>query len=345
MAKGDRGSRGRSEYGSGSDHRRGTTYRDRDRADRNRDRYEQQQKARDEQRKREEAARREAEKKESERKIRQAQQSRERQRTSDQRRAAVSGQTSGFGSVLDRIGDVFSTEGEPTDITDSEGNVVAQSFGGIEEPTKFKSIDFTEKEGFETAVPDANPYSEYARTVVSTGPVGESPQEKEVQQQIYDAGKSAQTSDIFGSLASAAAGPLGSIPGVVSDVVNYVQDDPIQQAGEDLYESGKVDIPGVSTVLSATGIPGLGAAFEVANSIFGGSTNLDAFKEKTGVVGPEIYDSPADGGNRDTQYASNVQPIQQPIGQPQTMADGFQMASWDQNIYSDFLNNFFKQGA
>ncbi len=283
MAAGDRGSRGRKEYG-GRDRSKGTSYRDRDRADRNRERYEQQQRERDEQRKREEAARREAERKESERKIRQAQQSRERQKTNDQRRAAVSGQTSGFGSVIERIGNVFSSE-QPKEITDvdSEGNVVAQSFS-IPEPVKFESIDFTDREGFETAVPDANPYTEYAQSVVSTGPVGDSPEERQVQQQIYDAGRSAQAGDIFGSLATAAAGPVGAIPSVVSDVVNYVQDDPIQQAGEELYESGKVNIPGASTALGATGIPGLGAAFEVANSIFGGSSNLEAVQEQTGVV-------------------------------------------------------------
>lgn len=344
MAKGDRGSRGRSEYGSGSDHRRGTTYRDRDRADRNRDRYEQNQRERDEQRKREESARREAERQESERKIREAQQRRsqeERTRQADERRSAVSGQTSGFGSVIDRIGGIFSSD-DATDITDSSGDVVAQSFT-VDEPTQIQTIDFGENTSFETAVPDANPYSEYAGTVVDQGSIGGTQQEQQVQQDIYAAGRQAQAEDVFGTLATAAAGPIGAAPGFIADTVRYFQDDPIQQAGEELYESGKVNIPGASTAIGLANAPGLGAAFDVANSVFGGSRNLEAFREKAGIK-PEPSQMPFTQGNdSDRQYASNIPPIQQPAQQvAPTMADGFQMASWDQNIYSDYLNNFFK---
>lgn len=241
---------------------------------------------------------------------------------------------------LSRVKGLFeSNEDEPKDIAGPTGEVVAQSFRQPEEPTTIRTVDFNEREGFETMVPDANPHEEYARSVIDAGLIGQSPEEKQVASDISAAGRQAQAVDIGTTLASAALGPIGALPGVAYDVATGIQDDPIQQAGQSLYEGGKTNIPGASTAISKVMGPTAGTAFDLATSVFGGG-DLSAFEEAAGVQTPTQQNNlPRVGGrdSGDSQYASVL-----PTQQPATMGQAFQMGSWNQNLYSDFLNNFFK---
>ncbi len=192
---------------------------------------------------------------------------------------------------------------------------------------------------------DTNPYSEYAESVARSGLVGDEQTEKDLAKEISDAGRTAQGFDVASTFGSAIAGLIGAVPSLAHSLVTSIDDDPIQQAGESLYEGGKVNVPGVSTAVSGVFGGIAGTAYDVANEIFGGSRDLGAFEEAAGVQRDQQITSPSndfggDSGN-DRSAVITPQPLAEP---PPTMASTFSQSSLGNNVYSDFLDNFFKQG-
>ena len=245
-------------------------------------------------------------------------------------------------SFLSRIRDIFSSEEEEGDqITDQHGNVVAESFA-IDPPAEIQTVNLGEKTDYET-IDSPNPYESYARSVIDDGLVGDEQKEKDLAKDIADAGRTAQGIDVASTLAGTFAGPIGAVPGLAYDAVTDLQDDPIQQAGKALYEGSKVNTPGLSTAIGSAFGPLASGAFDIANDVFGGSKDLGAFEEAAGVQRDPQGRRPSNdfdgGGNRSTSNAT--QSLAQP---PATLASTFSQSSLGTNVYSDFLDNFFKQG-
>ena len=246
-------------------------------------------------------------------------------------------------SFLGRIRDIFSGDSEEGDqMTDSQGNVVAESFT-IDRPAEIQTVNLGEKTDYET-IDSENPVESYARSVLDSGLVGDEQKEKDLARDIADAGRVAQAADVASTFGSVIAGPFGAAPGLVHDVVTGIQDDDVQKAGQSLYEGGKVSTPGISTAVGGIFGPAAGAAYDIANDVFGGSSQLGAFEESAGIQRePSATDSTGNdfGGGSDRPTSVTSQPLAQP---PATLASTFSTSSLGTNVYSDFLDNFFKQG-
>ncbi len=247
-------------------------------------------------------------------------------------------------SFLGRIRDLFSSadEGEPDQITDQQGNVVAEAFT-VDRPAEVQTVNLGEKTDYET-IDSPNPVESYARSVIDDGLVGGEQKEKDLAKDIADAGRVAQAADVASTFGSAIAGPVGAAPGLAHDVITGLQDDDVQKAGESLYEGGKVDVPGVSTAVSGVFGSVAGSAFDIANEVFGGSSQLGAFEDAAGIQHePSATDSTGNdfGSGSDRPTSVTSQPLAQP---PATLASTFSTSSLGTNVYSDFLDNFFKQG-
>lgn len=244
-------------------------------------------------------------------------------------------------SFLGRIRDLFSGDDDSGEMTDAEGNVVAESFT-IEPPGEIQTVDLGETTDYETINED-NPYESYARSVIDQGLVGDEQEEKDLTKQISDAGRASQGLDVASTLAGTFAGPIGTVPGLAYDAVTAIQDDPIQQAGQALYEGGRVTAPGVSTAINAAFGGLAGGAYDIANDAFGGSRDLGAFEAAAGVERePQERRANVGFGNDNNRGVSDTaESLVQP---PATLANTFSQSSLGTNVYSDFLENFFKQG-
>ncbi len=247
-------------------------------------------------------------------------------------------------SFLSRIRDLFSSEDdeEGDQITDQQGNIVAESFA-IDPPAEIQTVNLGDKTDYET-IDSPNPVESYARSVLDSGLVGDEQKEKDLARDIADAGRVAQAADVASTFGSVIAGPFGAAPGLVHDVVTGIQDDDVQKAGQSLYEGGKVSTPGISTAVGGIFGPAAGAAYDIANDVFGGSSQLGAFEDAAGIQHePSATDSTGNdfGGGSDRPTSVTSQPLAQP---PATLASTFSTSSLGTNVYSDFLDNFFKQG-
>ncbi len=248
-------------------------------------------------------------------------------------------------SFLGRIRDIFSSDDDEGDkMTDQQGNVVAESFT-IDRPAEIQTVNLGEKTDYET-IDSANPVESYARSVIDDGLVGGEQKEKDLVSDIADAGRLAQAADVASTFGSVIAGPVGAVPGLAHDVITGLQDDDVQKAGESLYEGGKVNVPGASTAIGSAFGSVAGSAFDVANEVFGGSSQLGEFEDAAGIDRDPTTTSPTGGdfgedNNRPTSTVTTSQPLAQP---PATLASTFSTSSLGTNVYSDFLDNFFKQG-
>ncbi|AUR96759.1 hypothetical protein NVP1232O_25 [Vibrio phage 1.232.O._10N.261.51.E11] len=249
-------------------------------------------------------------------------------------------------SFMSRIRDVFSSEdddepGLSEQMTDSSGEVVAESFT-VDRPAEIQTVNLGAKTDYET-IDSPNPVESYARSVIDSGLVGDEQKEKDLARDIADAGRVAQATDVASTFGSALAGPIGAVPGLVHGAVTAYQDDPVQKAGQSLYESGKVNAPGVSTAIGSVFGGIAGTAYDIANEVFGGSSQLGAFEEAAGIDRTQTSPNMANYGGSDERRSNLSQPTTSPVTQP-TMASTFSMSSLEGNVYSDFLDNFFKQG-
>ncbi|CAL9956476.1 hypothetical protein VPH219E481_0017 [Vibrio phage 219E48-1] len=268
------------------------------------------------------------------------------QNQSQSRRSVDNTEVENTRSFLGRIRDIFSSDDDEGDkMTDQQGNVVAESFT-IDRPAEIQTVNLGEKTDYETIDSD-NPVESYARSVIDDGLVGGEQKEKDLVSDIADAGRLAQAADVASTFGSVIAGPVGAVPGLAHDVITGLQDDDVQKAGESLYEGGKVNVPGASTAIGSVFGSVAGSAFDVANEVFGGSSQLGAFEDAAGIDRDPITTSPtggdfgADNNRPSTSTVTTSQPLAEP---PATLASTFSTSSLGTNVYSDFLDNFFKQG-